>query len=437
MLHWRLLLSIISLSASVISVTNDDFIALEGKIKEFIAENPDRRIPLLVRNTFHDLFLQNKAGYHGCIMQNKDFAENIENAGLSAINDDLKNVIDSNFADTGFSLGDVTAFAGKVAVEAAYPCLNIDFKFNRSPCTENVPITANEAPSAFINSIKGLEGMFDYLDGAITSEDLAILFAGAHGIKGARLAPSGWFGVFATITSGKDFIEKTFSSIWKGTSNGTLFQFFTGDTFDPETSIIRLPSDMIFYPSKVPQGSPRDNTAEAKAIEKTLKGFLDKDRSVFDTKFGEVFSKMLSIGEGNEKYVPNSKSENCPNDITTTSAVTKTSTTTIATSSSTTSAQDVTTTAAAVTTSKTTKTSTTKVKSTSTTIGATDATEISSSSIAEVTSSDSESSSDLVTTTTVSSNECLNGYDDCVLSGSNMLLPYIEMMAAFLLLCAV
>ena len=39
---------------------NEDFVALKGKLQEYIAQDPDRRIPLLVRNSFHDLFLQKK-----------------------------------------------------------------------------------------------------------------------------------------------------------------------------------------------------------------------------------------------------------------------------------------------------------------------------------------------------------------------------------------
>jgi hypothetical protein len=335
MLKSLYLFTILSLSVSAQSVktpvTNADFIDLEVKIKEFIAGKPDRRIPLLVRNVFHDLFLQKKAGYHGCIMKS-DFVENLENGGLAGINENLSSLISTNFADKAFSLGDVIAFSGKVAVEAAYPCLNIDFKFNRSPCVEDEPVISNEAPSAFIDSIEGLEGMFKYLGNDITAEDMAILFAGAHGIKGARAGPSGWFGVFATVTSGKNFIAKTFSSIWKGTSERTLFQFFTGDTFNRESSIIRLPSDMIFYPSKVPKGSRKDDSAQATNIENVLRGFLNQDRTVFDKRFEQAFTKMLRIGNGDQTFVSN-KTSQCPTTPTTTRTSTSGSTLTLSSTS--------------------------------------------------------------------------------------------------------
>ena len=299
-----------SLSASAMAVTNDDFIALQSKLEEYIAQNPDVHIPMLVRNSFHDLFLQDKGGLHGCIVK-PEFFSNFENVGLDVTNKDIKNLVKTNFPTTGFAFGDVIAFAGKVAIESALPCVNVDFKFNRDPCNMD-PQESNRAPSPFIDTIDQLGPMIDYLGGGLTAEDIAILSVGGHAIKGADAAESGWHGIFATVSSGKDFIATTFSSTWKGISKGTLFEFFTGETFDPKSSIIRLPTDMIFFPSKVPAGSKVDKSTEAKDIESKLRSFVDQDSSVFDTKFAQVYSKMLAIGGGNETFISNKKSDQCP-----------------------------------------------------------------------------------------------------------------------------
>jgi hypothetical protein len=301
------------LSVSVSAVTNADFLALEVKIKELIEQNPDRHIPSLVRNVFHDLFFQDKAGHRGCILKSK-FVNNSENSGLMEVNAKLLNLVHTNFPDTGFSYGDIVAFAGKTAVEAAYPCISIDFKFHRSSCTQEDPIVENGSPSAFLSSLKGLEKTFRYLGNSINSTELAILMAGSHGIKGAKAGPSGWSGVFATVTSGKDFIKKTFSSVWQSTRNGTKFEFFTGATFHPLSSIIRLPTDMTFYPSKIPENERRDNSTEAQNIQDALREFVDQDRKVFDKEYAKAITKLLAIGEGDEKFVPNSKPEaSCEN----------------------------------------------------------------------------------------------------------------------------
>ena len=294
------------------AVTNNDFIALKVKLKEYIAREPDRHIPLLVRASFHDLFLNDKATIQGCL-ENPDFQADIENVGLDSTMRDLQAIVRTNFPATGFTFGDVIAFAGKVAAESAYPCMKIPFKFNRSPCSKANPITNNRAPSPFIERIDQLSPMFNYMGGSITAQDMAILFAGAHGIKGARAGPTGWFGVFSTFSSGKEFIAKTFQESWKFIAGSqTLAEFFTGNVFNRQTSIIRLPTDMMFYPSKVPSGSNKDTSPEAAAIEAQLRGFTTQDRSVFDKEFERAYGKLLAIGEANQDFVDDTPIQVCP-----------------------------------------------------------------------------------------------------------------------------
>jgi len=381
-------------------VTND-FVALKRKLQEYIAQDPDRRIPLLVRNSFHDLFLlEDKASIHGCIAKD-DFKNNRENAGLETTIADLQNIVRQNFPNTGFTFGDVVAFSGKIAVESAYPCINIKFKFNRSPCVQEKAENGNEAPSAFIDEIEGLEQMFSYLGGSISPEEMAILFAGAHGIKGARLGPSGWRGVYATFSSGRQFIVDTFSKTWKFINRGTLDQFFTGDNFNPQSSIVRLPTDMIFYPSKVPNGSKKDDSPEAQAIENRLRAFTTQDRGVFDQAFARAYEKMIAIGNGDQDFVETVSTQACPRDPGTTNPPTTTvapPTTTVAPPTST--VAPPTTTVAPPTTTVAPPTTTVAPPTTT---------------VAPPTKSTSRP-----TATSTSTYDCLS--DDCVNGGSTMIL---------------
>lgn len=300
---------------------NSDFIKLKGKLQNYIAKNPDRHIPLLVRTSFHDLFLQQKGAARGCIARS-DFLSHHENAGLDQTIKDLQNMVKADFRNIGFTFGDVVAFAGKVAAEAAYPCIKIPFKFNRASCDTKVPNLGQPATSGFNNTIVELRTTLEYLGGSISPEDMAILFAGAHGIKGARATgASEWRGRFSNFSSGKAFIAKTFSSVWTFLFANNEFnigsQYFTGKKFDNVTNstIIRLPSDMIFYPSKFPTGQWQptpDDSPEAFRIQEKLRSFTLRPRDVFDQVFAKAYGKMLAIGGGDKEYKDNSPIKACP-----------------------------------------------------------------------------------------------------------------------------
>lgn len=289
-----------SIIGLVKSATNEDFVALKGKIQGYINADVHRRIPLLVRNVFHDLFLQDKAGLHGCIVESGGAGPG--NEGLSQVNADLKQLIQNDFKDKGFTFGDVAAFASKVALETAYPCINIPFKFNRGKCTQTALNTGNAPTDPDIDTIAGLKGSLDYL--GLSPREIAILQIGAHAIKGARGDKSGWKGVFSDEpTSGKAYIKRTFESSWTAISGPlTRFQFFTGGNFNPTSSIIRLASELIFFSDVVPNGSTKDTSAEANAIQEELRGFTTKSRDAFDQEFAKVFEKMLMIGGGDQSF---------------------------------------------------------------------------------------------------------------------------------------
>ena len=295
---------------------NDDFIQLKKSLKTYIDKDPYRHIPLLVRASFHDLFLQDKAATHGCIMQTQ-FLKHPENAGLDRTILDLQTIVREEFPSIAFTFGDVIAFAGKVAAETAYPCIKIDFKFNRSPCKQQKPNLGFPATDAFNNTLKELQTTLDYM-GSITAEEMAILLAGAHGIKGARATGAlGWRGRFSDVNSGKAFIEKTFESTWTFLLANNPFkvasQYYTGDKFDNVTSstIIRVPSDLLFYPIKVPNDRTKDEGPQVMAIQAKLLDFTEKPRQVFDQEFAKAYSKMLAIGGGNLVYSDSTRLRTC------------------------------------------------------------------------------------------------------------------------------
>lgn len=298
--------------------TNSDFLKLKGKLQNYISKNPDRHIPLLVRFSFHDLFLQERGAMKGCIAKG-EFMSNHENAGLEQTFIDLLTIVKTHFPKIGFSFGDVIAFAGKVAAETAYPCIKVPFKFNRSPCDTPKPNETVPAPSGFNSTIQMLKPSLDYLGGSLSAEDIAILLAGAHGIKGARATgASGWRGLFSNFSSGKAFITKTFQSIWTflyaDNEFGVAFQYFTGKKFDNVTnsSIIRLPVDMMFYPSKIQIEYVRDDNPLIWQIEGKLKGFITRPRNDFDQEFAKAYGKMLAIGDADMDYIDDSPTTTCP-----------------------------------------------------------------------------------------------------------------------------
>jgi hypothetical protein len=284
------------------AATQSDFDALKSKLLDYINEQPNRRIPLLVRNSFHDMFFQDTAGIRGCLASNS-FLMAAGNEGLSPTNSELKALVSKDFPNADFTFGDVIAFAGKVAVESAYPCVKVPFNFGRSACSlANPNQTRNsEVPHGFENSLESLKPTLDYT--GLTAEEMAILIAGAHGIKGAQAEPSGWIGTFSHFSSGKDYIVQSFNQIWQDSKQlplVTLPQFVTStDLFG---GLIRLPTDFLFFPSKVVGNNFKEQGATG--IENTLKSFTTQPRQAFDDRFAQVYAKMLQIGFPSAQLTP-------------------------------------------------------------------------------------------------------------------------------------
>ena len=63
---------------------------------------------------------------------------------------------------------------------------------------------------------------------------------------------------------------------------------------------MRLPSDMLFFPSMIPGGG----SAEAYQVEGAMAAFLKAPEDVFNAVFATAYAKMLEIGTGTDTLTP-------------------------------------------------------------------------------------------------------------------------------------
>ena len=135
------------LAASIVSgvptpgqPTHDDFLKLQNSLRKYIATDPPGTVPVLVRMSFHDLLdfdpATNQGGPKGCLIE-KPVSDFDENKGLNTDVVALQKFVTTEFPNINFTFGDVISLAGKTAVETAYPCLQINWRFGRSSCRWN------------------------------------------------------------------------------------------------------------------------------------------------------------------------------------------------------------------------------------------------------------------------------------------------------------
>lgn len=289
---------------------NEDFVNLKSKLQEYILQSEDERIVKFVRMSFHDLLNFNPAthtgGPHGCLLKTP-ISNFSENNGLSQEVNDLNSFVISEFKSVNFTFGDVISLAGKVAIETAYPCMQIKWRFGRSECS-----STNEEESGPPGTIDSLSKFQPYLNRyGLTAKEMAILTAGSHGLaKAAADVENSGFGTFdfASVHSGKDWIVKTFENIWHS-SNSSKDKLQYETTIGNET-FMRLSSDLVFFPSVVSKIGSGYVDVDAQEIENSLKAFTQTDESVFNDEFAKVYSKMLEIGVSDEHLVDFIESEN-------------------------------------------------------------------------------------------------------------------------------
>ena len=316
------LLQLLLALSAIKAATDADFNKLKSALSE-LYNRDSRMISLVVRLSFHDLLLQRSPQGSGCI-QKLSFQRSNGNEGLNSPVDKLLGILAKpELQSANFHFGDVIAFASKIAVETAYPCINIPFKYNRRVCADNAPITtgSGSTPDPNMNKIAQMSPHSAYL--GMTDFEFATLTIGAHAINGARANPdvSRWNGIFSTESSGGDYINQTLSRNWAGSSINGRLTFVSGD-------LIRLPSDMMLFPDakrgnsllkrkkgnkkRKPKGPlppppptsppppPPVDTA-AKNVQEQLRALANQQQA-FDDMFATVFAKMLNGGGGSTVY---------------------------------------------------------------------------------------------------------------------------------------
>lgn len=288
---------------------NQDYINLKIKLQEYLLKEKDERIVKFVRMSFHDLInfdpKKNVGGPHGCLLKKpiKDFSEN---NGLSEEVSKLNDFVKLNFPNVSFTFGDVISLSGKVAIETAYPCVQIKWRFGRYECSS---LKEEESgPGGNIDSLSKFEPFLNRY--GLSAKEMAILTAGSHGLaKAAADVENSGFGTFdfSSVHSGKDWIEKTFTNEWNP-SNSSVNRFQYQSVIKNET-FMRLSSDLVFFPSVVSKiGGNADKSAQD--IENSLKEYITKDDSVFNDEFAKVYAKMLEIGVKSDSLVDFIEPEN-------------------------------------------------------------------------------------------------------------------------------
>ncbi|KAI8906910.1 heme peroxidase [Gorgonomyces haynaldii] len=283
--------------------TQQDFVSLRSELELYIAENPVEVAPPLVRMSFHDLFNfdpnTNQGGPRGCLAVDPILTD-VENAGVGNDTVNLIAFVKDKFPNTPFSAGDIISFAGKVAMETIYPCMKIEWSYGRSECTNtSYPLVS---PGGNISTLAEFQPFLTNY--GLSASEMAILTAGSHGIATAAAAlENTGFGNFdfAAVNSGKDWIERTLTADWTIETNEKNNTQYTTN-LNGQT-IMRLPSDMVFFPSVLEKikGQPDQKLMSA---QETLRTYVSKDRQVFDQDFARVFAKMLAIGTKTEKLTP-------------------------------------------------------------------------------------------------------------------------------------
>ena len=320
----KLIAPILMLLSLVNAANDDDFKKLQSELDALYKSN-SKMIPLIVRLSYHDLLNQPKAAGKGCIQKSSFFGLS-GNQGLAKAVNALDKIIQKDqFKNAKFDFGDVIAFAGKVAIETAYPCSNIKFKYNRGKCGNQEPVVTSlsAAPSPNIFLLHQMTPHHQYI--GFSLNEFAILTIGAHAINGAAAHREvlGFDGVFSRVSSGANFIKTTLAKTWiRRIVNGVLV--FVSD------NILRIPSDLLFSPDALVQNSVQkrmlfarkggkkgwnrddgslgsgqstqpslnnEDRANQKKLQTELQNLAD-----FDAQFVRIYEKMLNAGGGSTPY---------------------------------------------------------------------------------------------------------------------------------------
>lgn len=237
----------------------------------------------------------------------------------------MHTLVYEKFPTTNFTFGDVISLAGKIAVETAFPCIQIKWRYGRTACIDKTE--KEENPPGSIDSMAKYEPFLRRY--GFTANEMAVLLAGSHGIATASADQvNSGFGDynFALVNSGKHWIESTLNLKWKGVyaSMSGFFQFVSNGVPSGNNEgkkkgkeeLMRLPSDMVFFPRVIEKIGSGNVDPSANSIQDYLETFTKVDRSAFDNEFAKVYAKMLEIGVDGMKLhsfnEPEEELEKCP-----------------------------------------------------------------------------------------------------------------------------
>ena len=182
----------------------------------------------------------------------------------------------------------------------------IPWRYGRRQCL--VPNETQAGTNGTINSLAIFDPFLQRYN--LSALEMAILTAGTHGLSGAgACANNTGFGTLnfvadASLSLGQAWILKTFQSNWTAClSDHGLFQFCA---FDPQsnTTLMRLPSDMVFFPSVIQSVGRGLVDLSAKPVETALWTLANAQPSVFCNLFAATYAKMLEIGTWADTLLP-------------------------------------------------------------------------------------------------------------------------------------
>jgi hypothetical protein len=254
-------------------------------------------IPHWARSAFHDLAnfdpATGQGGPHGC-MRDDPVRSMAQNSQLDGVIRRLNRLVLEKLPSIAFPFGDVISMAGKVAIERAYPGIRIKWRPGRPACG----FETEGAPGASIQTQKEMDPFLKRY--GFSPREFAILLAGTHGLKDAVVhVNNGERPWIHSRSSGREFVLASLNQLWWFNDK---FKFDTAGITHLYTagSIVRLPVDMLFFPTSVNKavGKPKWAISEPAylPVEQSLRELVKGNETVFNNEFAIIYSKMLEIG---------------------------------------------------------------------------------------------------------------------------------------------
>ena len=214
----------------------------------------------------------------------------------------LARLVHSNLPGVQFSIGDIIAMAGKVAVEMQYPCVKVKWRPGRPSCLGAL----SASPGSATPDIQTMAALVPHLNRYnLTAEEFAVLLAGSHGIEGGKIISDNF--PTTRITNITEYIQRNF--------NGAAYQQWQVmqryDAGTPKipfiyrgsvgfTNIFRSPIDLAIYSSSVNNSTGNVKVTGDPAFASTeaqLRRWTDYSLEfLLQKKFAEVFGQVLEVG---------------------------------------------------------------------------------------------------------------------------------------------